>query len=71
MDRWQGMFERIVARGIERDELRADVDPATVATVIIAALEGAVAMTNLHKDGTPMRRVLAHLDRYFDRELKK
>lgn len=71
MDRWHGLFERIVARGIERGELRADVDPATVATVTIAALEGAVAMTNLHKDGTPMRRILAHLDSYFDRELRQ
>lgn len=70
MDRWRGLLERIVQDGIKRGELRADVDPAEVAAVVIAALEGAVAMTNLYKDGHPLRRVIAHLEGYIHRELR-
>lgn len=69
MDRWRGMLTRIVAKGIERGELRHDLDPERVADVIIAALEGAVAMSNLYKDPTPMRHVLDHLHEYVRRDL--
>ena len=54
---------RIVERGRERGELLA-VDPEQVATVIVAALEGALMLAQLYRDPTYVDRVTDHLDGY-------
>ena len=57
---------RIVARGVERGELRGDVDPEEASTVIIATLEGALMLTQLYGDPVYVDRAAAHLDNYVD-----
>jgi TetR/AcrR family transcriptional regulator, transcriptional repressor for nem operon len=57
---------RIVARGVERGELRPDVDPDDASTVIIATLEGALMLTQLYDDPAYVDRAAAHLDTYVD-----
>ena len=64
MDDWYGMIQRIVSRGIERGELRAETDPNEVATVLISSLEGAIMMSKLYDDPAHVRRVAAYLSRY-------
>lgn len=56
-----GTVARVVGRGVERGELRADVDARQTATVIVAALEGAIMLSRLYDSPAPMRRTAAHL----------
>ena len=70
MDDWYGMIHRIVSRGIERGELRAETDPNEVATVLISSLEGAIMMSKLYDDPAHVRRVAAYLSRYVDGTLR-
>ncbi len=55
---------RVVARGVERGELQAGTDPATVATVVVCTLEGALMLCHLYDDPGPMAAATAHLDQY-------
>ncbi len=66
MDDWIAMVTRIVHRGIERGEIRAETDPAALASTLFAAMEGAVLMARLHPDGAQMQHVLTHLDWYLE-----
>jgi AcrR family transcriptional regulator len=59
-----GTVCRIVQRGIERGEIRADVDADEVASVLVALLEGAVMLSNLYKDPVHMRRAASHCLQY-------
>jgi AcrR family transcriptional regulator len=56
-----GTVTRIVRRGIERGELRADLDARQTATVVVAALEGAIMLSRLYDSPGPMRRTAAFL----------
>ena len=64
MDRFRKIFVRIIAKGIASGELRADINPDGATTFLIAALEGAVMLTNLYKDPAHMRRVIDQLTGY-------
>jgi TetR/AcrR family transcriptional repressor of nem operon len=55
---------RVVARGVERGELKADTEPGTVATVVVSTLEGALMLCHLYDDPAPMTVATDHLDRY-------
>jgi AcrR family transcriptional regulator len=55
---------RVVARGVERGELRAGTDPHEVATVMVATLEGALMLSHLYGDPGNVTLATAHLDRY-------
>ena len=46
-------------------ELKAGTDPATVATVVVCTLEGALMLCHLYDDPGPMAAATAHLDQYF------
>ena len=70
MDEWYGMIHRIVTRGVERGELRAETDPSEVATMLISSLEGAIMMSKLYDDPAHVRRVAAYLSRYVDTVLR-
>lgn len=61
-----GTVGRIVERGVERGELRDDVDAKETATVIVAALEGAIMLSRLYGSAGPMRRTANHLDEWVE-----
>jgi AcrR family transcriptional regulator len=44
---WKDKIGRIVAAGIDGGEIRADVEPRSVANIMIAALEGALMISRL------------------------
>jgi TetR/AcrR family transcriptional regulator, transcriptional repressor for nem operon len=56
--------ERIVVRGVERGELRSNVDPENTATVIVSTLEGALMLSHLYDDPSFVEGVADHLDQY-------
>lgn len=61
MDRWRDLIRRIVEKGVQREELHPETDGDTVATILIATIEGAVMLSQLYGDQTHMQRALAHL----------
>ena len=70
MDEWRNTIQRIVTKGIERHEIRSQVDIETVASVMISTLEGAVMLSKLYGDAEHMRRAIAHLRHYIETELQ-
>lgn len=69
IDAWRSLIERIVEKGIARGELQSDVDAATVATILIATLEGGIMLSKLYGDPAHLERALAHLGTYVQHQL--
>ncbi len=69
MDGLRDLVRRIVAAGIERGELRPEVDAEQVATVLTATLEGAILLTQLYDDPRYVRQAAAHLEEYLEQSL--
>jgi AcrR family transcriptional regulator len=67
---WQAGLTRIIAKGIARGEFRADVDAEGVATFIIAAVEGGIALSRGMEAPEAMAAVAAHLEIFVTRMLK-
>lgn len=70
MDIWRDTFHRIITKGIERQEVRVDVDADVVASLCISMLEGAIMLSKLYDDTIHMQRVTEHLTRYIETELR-
>jgi TetR/AcrR family transcriptional repressor of nem operon len=70
MQGWQGLLARIVAGGIRRGEIRADVDADAEASVMIACIEGAVMLSHLHGNATALSAARRHLERHVQRDLR-
>lgn len=64
MDKWLGFMRKIVARGIAKGEIHPEVEPDTVATAIVAGIEGGVMLAKLYTDPSYLARVLDRLDDY-------
>jgi AcrR family transcriptional regulator len=58
-DDWQSLFADLFTRLRARGELRADADPATLATTILAALEGGQILSQARNDAASLRIALA------------
>jgi TetR/AcrR family transcriptional repressor of nem operon len=64
MDEWREFIQRVITKGIERGQVRSEVDPDEVATFLIASLEGAVMLSKLYNDSTHMNRTARYLESY-------
>jgi TetR/AcrR family transcriptional regulator, transcriptional repressor for nem operon len=71
MKAWHQLLQRIVEAGIQAGEIRPGTDPAQVATVFIACIEGAVMLTHLHGNTVHFEVSREHLKRYVERELRE
>ena len=69
MDQWRDTIQRILTKGIERDEIRSEVDIETFTSVMISLLEGAIMLSKLYGDSRHMQRVVTHLRHYIMTEL--
>lgn len=69
MDAWRILLHRIVDKGIMRGELHSTVDADTVATILIATIEGAVMLSKLYGDATHLERALNFLKTYVQHQL--
>ena len=63
---WKARLQKIVKKAVERGEIRPGVDPKAVATLIIAALEGALMISRIEGNDSALRQVQAHLNDYLD-----
>ena len=66
---WVARLQSIVKQAAERGEIRSGVDQKAVATLIVAALEGALMMSRLERNDYALRRVQQHLSRYLETEV--
>lgn len=69
MDAWRILIQRIVDKGIIRGELHSTVDADTVATILIATIEGAVMLSKLYGDASHLERALNFLKTYVQHQL--
>lgn len=69
MDAWRILLQRIVDKGIMRGELHSTVDADTVATILIATIEGAVMLSKLYGDASHLERALNFLKTYVQHQL--
>jgi TetR/AcrR family transcriptional regulator, transcriptional repressor for nem operon len=69
MNNWRDLIQRIVNRGITRGELRSTVDADTVATILIATIEGAVMLSKLYDDAAYLKQATAYLKTYVRQQL--
>ena len=69
MDNLRGTIQRIINKGIERHEIRPEVDADACATVFIATLEGAIMLSKLYQDTVHMQRAAEHLRWYIETAL--
>lgn len=70
MDRLRSTIERILTKGIQRQEIRPEVDVDNCVTMFIATLEGAVMLSKLYQDPVYMQRAVAHLTHYIETALR-
>jgi AcrR family transcriptional regulator len=66
MDQWRATIHRIIAKGINKGELRPEIDADEVASLIIATLEGGIMLSKLYNDPIHVRRSAAHMSAYID-----
>ncbi|MBD0319684.1 MAG: TetR/AcrR family transcriptional regulator [Gemmatimonadetes bacterium] len=70
MDGLRDLLRRTTLRGIERGEIRADVDAEALATVMVSMLEGAVALSQACADPVHVRRAREHLEWYLEERVR-
>lgn len=66
---WRMTIQKIIRRGQERGVFREDVHGDTIATMMIALLEGAVMMSRLYRDRLFMDRAVEHVRTYLERDV--
>ena len=67
---WRGYLAEIVKAGIKRKEIRKDIDPNEVATVVISLLEGALMIARLERDKQALLTARSRLDSYLETEVR-
>jgi TetR/AcrR family transcriptional repressor of nem operon len=64
LDEWRSVIAEIVCQGMRGGELRNDVDPIAVATIVISSLEGAIMFSRLENTREALFMVGKHLEGY-------
>jgi len=71
MDQWSQWVRSIVRKGIERGEIRAEVDGEQLATLITTTFEGGVMLSKLYGDPGHLRRVADFLTAYIEANVRR
>ena len=70
LGKWQELIVSIIREGIERREIRNEVNPNQMAMLIISSLEGALMISRLERNRDALLTARSHLDRYLDKEVR-
>jgi AcrR family transcriptional regulator len=70
MDGLRALIRRTVQGGVSRGEVRRDVDPDELASVMISTLEGAIMLSKLYGDPSHVARAAEHLGRYLEQGVR-
>jgi TetR/AcrR family transcriptional repressor of nem operon len=68
---WRAHLVSIITTGKKSKEIRLGVDPATLATLIITSLEGALVVSRLERDPRALQAAQEHLERYMESEVRR
>jgi AcrR family transcriptional regulator len=71
LDDWRATIIRTMTRGMELGDVRPDTDVESAASVIVAALEGAIMMSKTYGDNVHMERTVRHLSAYIETFLQE
>ncbi len=63
---WRNTLAGIVQKGIDRGEIAKVTQPQSVATIVIACLEGALMMSRLERDADHLMTLQKHLNAYLE-----
>jgi TetR/AcrR family transcriptional regulator, transcriptional repressor for nem operon len=63
---WKARLVAIVDAGIERGEIRGEIEPRRIANTIVAALEGALMMSRLEDNKAALKDVAESLEVVLD-----
>ncbi len=66
---WVARLQVIVKEAVKAGETQVGVDPKTVATLVVASLEGALMMSRIERNYDALRRIQAHLNLYIDNQV--
>jgi AcrR family transcriptional regulator len=70
MDGLRGLVARTVAEGIAAGEVRPGTDGDALASVLVATMEGAVALSQAYADPVHVRRAAEHLEWYLEERVR-
>lgn len=70
MDGLRRLVARTVEEGVTRGEVRAGTDGDALATVLVATMEGAVALSQAYGDPVHVRRASEHLEWYLEERVR-
>jgi AcrR family transcriptional regulator len=62
---WRSLISRIIQKGIKKGEIRPNVEPDAIATIVISTVEGAIMMSKLYQDTIHLERAISYLKDYF------
>ena len=66
MNEWHLFIVRELERGIERGQVRPEVNSSTTAILILASLEGGIMLSKLHGTSVHINRVVDYLIHYLE-----
>jgi len=61
---WKQSIENQVKRGIERNEIKADVNPTEIAVVTMSLIEGAIVQAKVHNRSTELKIAMDYLKKF-------
>jgi len=70
LGKWQELIVSIIREGIERREIRNEVNPNQMAMLIISSLEGALMISRLERNRDALQAARAHLENYLEKEVR-
>jgi TetR/AcrR family transcriptional regulator, transcriptional repressor for nem operon len=70
LHQWQDILSEIISVGRKQKEIRSEIDPKKLATLIIASLEGALMISRLERNRDALFETQAHLRSHLDSAVK-
>jgi TetR/AcrR family transcriptional repressor of nem operon len=67
---WLDRLQTIVREGQQKREIRSDIDPGEIATLIITTLEGSLMVSRLERKADPIALACRHLEEYLEANVR-
>jgi TetR/AcrR family transcriptional regulator, transcriptional repressor for nem operon len=68
---WEDFLATVVEDGQSAGEINPEIDPHTVANLVISILEGATVMARIHKRATALNDAQRHLELYLETAVRR
>ncbi len=67
---WLNRLQSIAEQGQQRGEVRSEVDPAKLATLMVSTLEGSLMVSRLQRNRDPLDLACHHLEEYLETKVR-